>query len=101
MEIWSWFARSSTCRIVFAMGAWGLLPTIAHAESLRLVTGELPPYATRERQDDGIALDIVRKAFANLWNKDDDRVFPPKNFGWGWDLNFHALLKRIKVSQSK
>lgn len=37
----------------------------AQAENLRLVTGELPPYATQERSDDGIALDIVRRAFAN------------------------------------
>ncbi len=35
-----------------------------HAETLRLVTGELPPYATEERPDQGIALDIVRRAFA-------------------------------------
>jgi len=41
----------------------GLIPALAHAEALRLVTGELPPYATRERPDHGIALDIVRKAF--------------------------------------
>ena len=38
-----------------------LIPALAHAEALRLVTGELPPYATRERPDHGIALDIVRK----------------------------------------
>jgi polar amino acid transport system substrate-binding protein len=31
---------------------------------LRLATGELPPYATASRPDQGIALDIVRRAFA-------------------------------------
>jgi len=41
----------------------------------------------------------ARKAFANLWKKDDDGVFPPENFGWGWDLNFHALLKKLKPSE--
>lgn len=42
----------------------GSLASAGHAENLRLVTGELPPYATRERPDDGIALNIVRQAFA-------------------------------------
>jgi polar amino acid transport system substrate-binding protein len=38
----------------------------AHAQqALRLTTGELPPYATEQRPDQGIALDIVRRAFAN------------------------------------
>lgn len=36
----------------------------AVAQVLRLATGELPPYATQERPDQGIALDIVRRAFA-------------------------------------
>ena len=40
------------------------LPLHVQAENLRLVTGELPPYATQERTDQGIALDIVRRAFA-------------------------------------
>jgi hypothetical protein len=31
-------------------------------------------------------------AFANFWNPNDARVFPPTNFGVGWDINFHALL---------
>ena len=34
------------------------------AMPLRLATGELPPYATASRPDQGIALDIVRRAFA-------------------------------------
>jgi hypothetical protein len=28
-----------------------------------------------------------------MWNKDDDTIFPPKSFGIGWTINFHALLK--------
>ena len=43
-----------------------LLCVSAQAEEIRLVTGELPPYATQARADEGIALDIVRKAFANV-----------------------------------
>lgn len=47
-------------------GVLGLLPALAQSQTLRLVTGELPPYATQERPDSGIALDVVRKAFANV-----------------------------------
>ncbi len=35
-----------------------------HAQTLRLATGELPPYASEQLPDQGIALDIVRKAFS-------------------------------------
>lgn len=35
----------------------------AHALTVRLATGELPPYATQERADQGIALDLIRNAF--------------------------------------
>lgn len=38
----------------------------ARAETLRLVSGELPPYASEHEPDQGIALDIVRKAFAQF-----------------------------------
>lgn len=43
-----------------------LASTAGHAVAtpLRIATGELPPYATQNRQDQGIALDIVRRAFA-------------------------------------
>ncbi len=36
----------------------------AHSQSLRLATGELPPYASEALPDQGIALDVVRRAFA-------------------------------------
>ena len=35
----------------------------AHADTLRLATGEFPPYATASRADQGVALSIVRRAF--------------------------------------
>lgn len=38
----------------------------ACAEELHLISGELPPYATQERPDQGIALNIVRQAFAKV-----------------------------------
>lgn len=34
-----------------------------------------------------------KNIFKNLWNPDDDRIFPPKYFGIGWNLNFYALFK--------
>lgn len=41
-----------------------LLMPFAHGQALRIATGELPPYATAERPDQGVALQIVRRAFA-------------------------------------
>jgi hypothetical protein len=35
------------------------------------------------------------KMARNLWNPDDDRIFPPRVFGIGWDVNFHALWRRF------
>lgn len=29
------------------------------------------------------------------WNREDDRVFPPKYFGIGWELNLHALGRQV------
>lgn len=42
-----------------ALGATGPVA----AETLRIVSGEFPPYATESRPDRGIALSIVRRAF--------------------------------------
>jgi hypothetical protein len=38
-----------------------------------------------------------KKAFQAMWNADDDRLFPPKTFGIGWTINFHALLRQAGV----
>jgi len=48
---------------VFGVGT-GLHAGSAQAETLTLATGELPPYASEQAADQGIALDIVRRAFA-------------------------------------
>ncbi|HZR94058.1 MAG TPA: DUF5808 domain-containing protein [Gaiellaceae bacterium] len=32
-----------------------------------------------------------------LWNRRDNRVFVPKVFGWGWDINFAALARRLRL----
>ncbi len=37
------------------------------------------------------------KIMRNMWNPEDDRLFPPKVFGVGWDVNGHALLRRLGV----
>ena len=42
----------------------------------------------------------VKNAFKGLWDKTDDRIFPPKHLGIGWTLNFHALLKSTGVIES-
>ena len=42
-----------------------------------------------------------KNMFRNLWNKEDHRIFPPKYFGIGWDLNFHALLSKMKLLERK
>ncbi|MFN7904221.1 MAG: redoxin family protein [Pseudobdellovibrionaceae bacterium] len=42
-----------------------------------------------------------KNAFKNLWNKNDEQIFPPKHFGIGWSLNFHALLKSTGVLNPK
>ena len=39
----------------------------------------------------------VPKMLRNVWNPDDERVFPPKVFGIGWDVNGHALMRRLGV----
>jgi hypothetical protein len=38
-----------------------------------------------------------KNTFGNVWNPKDDRVFPPKYFGVGWDINVRALLKKIHL----
>jgi hypothetical protein len=28
-----------------------------------------------------------------LWDPNDRRIFPPKNYGWGWGINFAAIAR--------
>ena len=32
----------------------------------------------------------------DLWNPKEERVFPPKQFGLGWGLNFASLFEKFK-----
>ncbi len=38
----------------------------------------------------------VERIINNVWNKDTSRVFMPKVFGLGWDINVYALLHRVQ-----
>jgi uncharacterized protein DUF5808 len=46
----------------------------------------------------GVPYDLRRPTVARtksrLWNPDEPRLFVPKVFGWGWDVNFARLLGR-------
>lgn len=42
-----------------------------------------------------------KNVLKNVWNKTEDKVFLPKYFGIGWDINFHALLKKTKAIKPK
>lgn len=41
------------------------------------------------------------KIFKTIWNKDDDRLFPPKAFGIGWTINFHAVGRKVGLIPKK
>jgi hypothetical protein len=30
-----------------------------------------------------------------VWDRSDRRIFPPKNYGWGYGINFAALVRRL------
>jgi len=32
-----------------------------------------------------------------VWNAQDHRLFPPKRVGIGWTINFHEVLRRLRV----
>ena len=47
----------------------------------------------------GVPYDWRRKGFASRlkqrwWNPRDSRVFTPKAFGWGYDINLARVLRR-------
>lgn len=31
------------------------------------------------------------------WNPNDDRMITPKSYGWGYDLNLYAVLRRLRL----
>ena len=36
-----------------------------------------------------------RRIKANIWNPHGDRIVVPKSFGWGYEVNVHALLRKL------
>ena len=46
------------------------------------------PYNWRRMKPDDVG--------KGVWDRDDDRVLTPKNYGWGYGINFAALLRRLK-----
>ena len=41
------------------------------------------------------------KIFKTIWNKEDDRLFPPKAFGIGWTFNFNAVGRKVGLITKK
>lgn len=37
-----------------------------------------------------------RDAGKGVWDPEDQRLFPPKNYGWGYGINFAAIVRRLK-----
>ena len=48
----------------------------------------------------GIPYDFTKptwqKIKGRVWNPESDKLFAPHSFGWGYTLNVHALLQRIR-----
>jgi hypothetical protein len=36
----------------------------------------------------------LSRAKSRWWNRSDPRLFTPKTYGWGWDINLARLLRR-------
>lgn len=43
----------------------------------------------------------VSRAKSRLWNRNEPKLFVPKVFGWGWDLNFARLLRRQPTTRRR
>lgn len=35
-----------------------------------------------------------------LWDPGDPRIITPRTYGWGYDVNFHALVRRLRRNRS-
>ena len=38
---------------------------------------------------------------SNMWNPNSDRISVPKAYGWGWEVNLHALLRRVGILRKR
>ncbi len=59
------------------------------------MTKHAQPAPRREGKFLGMPYDLRRPTVDRLaqrmWNPDDKRLFTPKTFGWGYDINFYWL----------
>lgn len=39
----------------------------------------------------------VARAKSRWWNRTDRRIFTPKTFGWGWDINLAEVARRLRL----
>ena len=39
-----------------------------------------------------------RRVKQRWWNCDDRRVFTPKSYGWGYDINFREVGRRVGLA---
>lgn len=43
----------------------------------------------------------AKKIVKTMWNPESDDLFPPKAFGIGWTINFHAVFKKVGLIKPK
>ena len=61
--------------------------------------------AGREKQQTGTFLGApydwrrpaVRRFKERNWNRRDNRLVVPKDYGWGWTVNLYELLRRLHL----
>jgi Family of unknown function (DUF5808) len=39
----------------------------------------------------------VARVKSRWWNRDDGRIFTPKSFGWGYDVNLAEVARRLHL----
>lgn len=50
----------------------------------------------------GMPMNLDRKGILKtLWNPETDVLFPPKSFGVGWTVNFHAMLRKVGLIKKR
>jgi uncharacterized protein DUF5808 len=49
----------------------------------------------------GVPFDWRRPTAARVksrwWNRDDHRIFTPRSFGWGYDVNLAEVARRLRL----
>jgi uncharacterized membrane protein len=41
----------------------------------------------------------LARAKSRWWNADDKRIFTPKTYGWGYDINVREVLRRLRIAR--